>query len=516
MKRIAWNRKVIVGRMRVLWPYVLVLPAAFGHFAGHVAETKVAPDETGWIRASATVAILVMQGDFTPSSWRADGDNVYGYCNPQLGKLLFAIPLMYHLMSGTGDLPPLPDPYDFTKSREENAKEKRLPPPYILTELRVVAAFAGVALCGICMRIVQVLCGSAGAFLAGVLLALNPVMVSVSSAVMTDGIYQAFVLLAVLCAMLAYASDEAPKARRRTFWAAIAAGLAGTVKFAAPIILFPYFFLLMMSARATDRLRIPTQCKMILGFGAVFLTVTFALNPFLWPDFSGYDREALGRDWRLLRDGELRVAVDAAKPDWARDLQLKFEDKVIEVDGIKYYAGLTEKGRERLLDHLWVTQLVPFHRSDRFHPSNIVPVLYEITRPLQLPLMYARWYVFKDMLFSGHHWKLPNTETFLEAMLFRATVLPFEWMLAVAGVWVMAWRARYGSVRCRRLYFALLLFVPIAFALVFATRLADIDRYLLLLFALRTIAVAVALQALLLLPLRFFRPKPIGNVGAQP
>ena len=58
MNRFAWFQRALTPRLRTFWPYFLIAPLAFAQYAGQLGHTKVAPDETGLIRARAAVALV--------------------------------------------------------------------------------------------------------------------------------------------------------------------------------------------------------------------------------------------------------------------------------------------------------------------------------------------------------------------------------------------------------------------------------------------------------------------------
>ena len=58
MNRFAWFQRALTPRLRTLWPNILIVPLTLAQYASQIGHTKVAPDETGWIRARAAVALM--------------------------------------------------------------------------------------------------------------------------------------------------------------------------------------------------------------------------------------------------------------------------------------------------------------------------------------------------------------------------------------------------------------------------------------------------------------------------
>lgn len=58
MNRFAWFQRALTPRLRTLWPNILIVPLALAQYASQIGHTKVAPDETGWMRARAAVALM--------------------------------------------------------------------------------------------------------------------------------------------------------------------------------------------------------------------------------------------------------------------------------------------------------------------------------------------------------------------------------------------------------------------------------------------------------------------------
>jgi hypothetical protein len=422
---------------------------SFFRFYEMRAKKDYDTDETGWIRASMTIAKVILAADLRPSSWEFQDQGAYGNLNPTLGKLFFSMPFVAMGLAGK----PLPEPptrWDHSKSFEYNYERGTRGAPEVLHPLRAVAAVFGAALVVLCSVIVLRIAGPLAGAACGILLMRNYVFAQVSSAVLTD-VFYTFFLLATLAIPLFVL-------RRRQIWKpsysaaalGLALGMATAVKYSALLLLLPYLAFLALAAWWTGKLRL-RQLAMACGISGVCVaSVVYGTNPFLWP-------------------------VPHKPSDILRD--------------IRHIKGTT-KGLAHLPGELSAKQT-----PDGWQPREVIPALYGVTRPAQFPLAYLRWKKYAAFQRSQPHWKPPVNKVFFGRIATsRYSLQKNEPYYVLLGIGVALALCRKRAQAGIFLAYAL-----IAFVMIFLTRLADIDRYLFQLYVLRAMFSSVGIGFVLAL-----------------
>lgn len=476
-------------------PYLIVFPLAFSNFSDQVDRHSYRVDETGWTRSAIHVANLLAAMDLTPSRWQAEEELAYGSINPQLSKVFIAFPILMGWVPVEEHLPPGRVYYDLTLDLSENRRRGAVIPPEILHPLRRVSVVFGVFFCLVCMGMVHAACGPLTAFLAGLALARNPLIAEVSSSVLTDISYQSFLFAAALCTIWGATTSSRGLGMRRQVWAGALAGVATACKYSAPLFVMPFQAVTLVIARAEGRLS-RTRMYATLGLStAALLGVVYLSNPMLWPDVTKFSREGLSRDLRLLHSGEIVLRPGEPGPPWIRMLGYELEKSARAEEPPK--LRLKADSHAALLDHMLNAGLATVEPAlPELRPQNIVPTLYAVSRPLLLPVTYLRWAYFKEWVSLAPDWLHRDSGRFVRYLRTRYLVFPWEVTLAAIGCLTLLCAGAQGRSLStpRRLLLAYALYYVVV---LYATRINDLDRYLIGMIALRCMLAAIGAVTLI-------------------
>lgn len=483
-----------IARFRCLLAYALVGAIALQQVLAAVPRSAYRVDETGWVWAAVRVAELVRHGDFRPSAWQAEEDLGYGSINPQLGKLFFALPIIAGCVTLEEHLPRERVYWDMRLSLPENKALGAVMPPEILFPLRRVAAVLGAFLCLVCMRIVHRAAGLFAAFLSGIALAFNPLVTTVSSIVLTDISYQLGLFAAGLCAMGLTTAQAGGAARRRVVVTGLLGGLATACKYSAPFFVLPFALLMLLLSRAADAFGRRTFYASVVLLALSLVATIYATNPILWPDTSS-SLEGAGKDWRLWSKGEIGLARGEAEPEWLRLMNLAHTRDSLRDGGT--LLRLTPASHAEFRDVVFNGALGTAEPDvPALRPQVIMPDLFGLLRPAQLPWIYLRWAYFKEWVECDPLWLQASPARFVRNLRHSHLSYSWEFPLACLGLALLCWPqagTRYWLAPPR----ALLLFVFVYGVVLYATRINDMDRYLVGIVALRCMLGGIGLAALL-------------------
>lgn len=469
--------------------YIAVFTYALFHFGHAASDTHYHADETGWTRASAAVASLVQSKDLAPGSWNREADGAYGNLNPQLGKLLFAIPILCGAAPAAHPFLESGVPFDPGIPLLENKARGGIAPKELLLPLRWVAVVGGAGLCLLCMAMVHRAAGRWAAILAGLVLVSNPVVTRISASVLTDIFYQFFLVATGLAAMYAAEAGFSAQRTRRILICALLAGCATACKYAGVLLLLPFLVLLLAGLRGAGQLQPRRFYATLAAVCVVTGGIPFLLNPYYWPDFSEISMSGLQADLRLIRDGEIAIEPGVAPPSWVWHLGFDGERKLAD-DGVEVFR-LNPAGLDALRDYLWHAYLKFYDPPYEFHPQTIMPSLFALMRPAYYPLVFLRWQYYKEWLALSPNWTPPEQPRFFRSLRYRFLAHSLEPKLALVGIGVlMLTRSRRSAHGLSSARVAAIFGITII-AMVYATRLADFERYLVDIFILRGMAAAI-------------------------
>lgn len=480
-------------RRALLAAYVVVLVGAGLYLNAMLPHTAYRDDETGWVRNCIHIAQVVLAGDFRPASWEFEEDTYYGSLNPHLGKFPFtlvAIALRPHF---GGQLPEAPKPYHFTRvpgdyELQRNIREGRVAPPDVLIPMRRVSMLWGVLLIAACMITVHIAVSPAAGLLTGMLLLLNEPLTRTSTQVMTDAPYNFFTALAALAGMAAVASATGSQAKWRYFLLAMTVACATATKLAGWILLFPIAVITCVVLWKRGLIGPRWALALVPGMMVIVGALNFALNPYLWPDLSGVSVAKLRAEWRLLKYGEFEVAGEQGAPAWLARYQSKPAQPGLN--------KLTPEALRQLRQGLWEKSI----GAQRFsvpaeHPIRVIPAWYELTRPVQFPLLYVRWNTLKKFIWETKRRSSPDV--FVRNVCFLGQSIPGEIGFAALGLGVVLWRTlRASDERIRAKRFMFLVYVASITFIIFLTRLNDSDRYVLPILIIRAMLASVGIVVL--------------------
>lgn len=480
-------------RLLLALSYLLVLGGTGIYLFSQVPHTDYRDDETGWVRNSIRIAQALLDFDLRPASWEFEEDTFYGSLNPHLGKFPYsavAIGLRPHY---GGNLPPIPKPYHFTRipgdyEIKRNIREGRVAPPEVLYPMRRVTALWGLALIALCMAMVHLTVSPLAGILTGLLLALNEPLTRTSTQVMTDAQYNFFTALTALLAVWVVVAATRSQGLRRFAVLALSVALATATKLAGWMLLLPLaaWSVGLLWKRGLIGWRM--AAALLPAMLALVVIVNFALNPYLWPDLSKVSTAGLKKDWRLLKHGEYTVGVEGP-PTWLWRFQ-----KEVPPPGLH---RLPADKLQQLRTGLWEKSIgKQVFSGPAEHPIRVIPALYELTRPVQFPLLYVRWSTLKKYIYDTK--RRSSNDVFLRNITFLGQSIPGEFLFALAGLAAVGHRAwRTTSPRRRLQLLTLLAYAAAITGVIFLTRLNDSDRYVLPILIIRAMFASVGIAWLL-------------------
>lgn len=361
-------------------------------------------DERGWLASGLSYCDLVAQGDFTPSHWELQGVLLsFGDLNPHLGKVMLTLPA--YRFAKRMEIEYKPQERFTSRDRMGIFSDTLPPPPAKLLRLARRTAFFW-ACCTVAVMIAAAwwMAGRVAAVLFGYTILLNRFFLESASLAMTDFPYLFFLGLGLLCGIWLV---RAPTSRQRTLAVALgflAAGLATSVKVTGLPILGLFFTVLLVYLAGLHRVRMRGVLGRLALGSAVALLPIYGLNPFLWPEWSSVEFDAVPKEWEAIRAGEIVYAKD------------------------EEYNTLWESLRQSDINASAVRRACP----------NLTNML----RPLEFPLLYPRW----SHLFEALAKQYPVNEP-LEALygsIFRHASSVFEVMFLFFGLHVAWTRVRDG------------------------------------------------------------------------
>jgi hypothetical protein len=310
-----------------------------------VKRTVFYHDESGWIASGYFYSDLLLHHPFDWNRWNDPGYGPWGSLNPQLGKWLIGFPLVaYYRFTGRQ---PFMELYDETRPYGENLRGGKIPTSEVLYLGRTVSAVFGLA----CVILVFVIGGLSYNYRVGTLAAFlvfsNKTFRLASTRAMTDVYLNLFLLLFLLSLILFQGRNGS---KTWLFLSGVFAGCACSIKITGlPIcglIFLSFLIFRMMQERGTWR----ALLKPVAAFSLAALMTIYLLNPFFWPSFGGFEFKAAIQELTAVAGKRIHLSEQARLPE-------------------RYQSQY--------------------------------PQLWNVSHPLEFPLLYLRWNKFMDRLSNG-------------------------------------------------------------------------------------------------------------------
>lgn len=473
-----------------------LIAAYLAHGSSSLSNTPYHGDESGWVRASLHVAERLENGNFEPAAWEFEKDGAWGNLNPPLGKFIFSLAHFTMSRNEDGALPAPPEKYYFGHNYRKNLAKGRVATEELRRPLQYVSLLFGALLLITIITLMRHIRGPGAAHLATLLVIFTPQFQLLTKQAMTDVMYAFFCFLTWLCGIWAVESDSVRQMYGRFFISALVAGLACTVKPAALLLLMPFLFAIALTLYLRKIANMPHALVLSSGMLVLISAVCIILNPYFWPDLSRFSFAQLHAEYRLLAHGELSTELPPLNPELTRlighgDLSVnstQLSAESLDILRQKMYASSIEVS---------VQESRAKAPLDSAHPRLVVPVLYDLLRPLNLPLQYLRWQYLKQYFWSERKALRPTWQGLQEGVLPAAWPQRIQGYLAIAAVPMLFWLAVKEWQRERRARkLAFLIFVLSTTVIVAMTRISDDIRYLFPVLLFRSMLAALAVVIL--------------------
>lgn len=248
-----------------------------------ISQTRFHPDESGWIISAMRTTGLILDGDFSETSWRMGDLGPWGHLNPPVGKYLLGFGLRAHPLRKDIDSE-YRYRYHYLSNPPENRLAGRMPPHDLLIRARSVNALFTIVLFAVLSLTAALYTRSliVGG-IAWVLTVSNPLILIVLSRAMTDAYYNLFLLLLVIAILPLVHDTTSEKPAMWLFGAGSIAGLACAVKITG-IVVGAELCALVLLYHSLKKRRTP---KEYASYTAIFfvaaLIVIYGVNPYFWP-----------------------------------------------------------------------------------------------------------------------------------------------------------------------------------------------------------------------------------------
>lgn len=267
----------------VLFPILLFI-LSFAINLDHVKTTEFHPDETRWVNRAHYFTDLL--DPFGPT-WQ---DQYLTRGQPPLGSYLMGLGLVLQGRDTETNAV-----WDFAYGTDWNRMNGAMPSDGDLDAARRMNAFVGAVTVVLTFLVAQAISGTVAAAVAGLLLALHPLHIWISSQALSD---QLFVMLVAMALLTIIKLAEKPT-RARAVILGMLLGLGGATKLTPLLLSFPlaiYGVALLMLARLgyVHRHR-AFQLGPMLIIQPIIAIATFVLSyPYLWP-------APVTRTWNLFK-----------------------------------------------------------------------------------------------------------------------------------------------------------------------------------------------------------------------
>ncbi len=310
-----------------------------------VRRTVFYHDESGWMASGYHYSALLLQHPFDWNEWNNSRYGPWGSMNPQLGKWFIGFPLaLYYRLSGRA---PFDGIYDENRSYGENLRNGNIPPPELLNFSRTVSAVFGIACIVLVFIIGDMSFNSMVGALAALLVLANKPFRLAASRAMTDVHFNLFLLLFLLSLILVQRRNGSSLWR---WLGGMFAGCACSIKITGLPICASILLVFLIYKRVLDGGRARDLVRPLASFSVAALMTVYMLNPFFWPSLAGFD---------------LKAALHELKAASAEKIHL------------------SEKAR------------IPEQYQQQY------PQLWNLSHPIEFPLLYVRWNRFMAMLSAG-------------------------------------------------------------------------------------------------------------------
>lgn len=414
-------------------------------------------DERGWIAAGLVYCDLAATDNLNPSAWDQLSLGTFGNLNPHVGEFAICFPAYY-------------------RARQENLvfePQKHLtnkdtwgvispgippPPPRIHSAVRWTVVFwaflASAAMTGLAWW----MGGPAVAVIFAFTLLQNDWYVHHSAVALTDQPYLFFLALGAICGAWLLSTTDAKQWAAAVAGMGLAAGLATSVKITGLVLLATYLLCLLSVLLWQKRTTRKRAGALLLLYFAVAVVPIYASNPFFWPDFSKMDLQAARSELRDLREGTSKPARSARETS------------------------------------LWKSLSAVDLRHSAFRKDY--PQLRNVMRPMEFPLLYARWDRFMDQM--ANRFPLTSILEIPMGTLSRFGTSAFEVAFVLYGLVLAILQLRKGKGSPALL--AGCLYLASQFGFLIAKMPVGFDRYFLPVFLISRIFVGIGVVAALEYP----------------
>lgn len=280
------SRQRVIIRPSLLLPILLFI-FSFAINLNHVGSTEFHPDETRWINRAHYFTDL--RDPFGPT-WK---DQYITRGQPPLGSYLMGLGLLVQGRDTRTN-----NVWDFAYGSEWNSLNGAMTSDDDLRTARRTNAFVGAVTVVVVFLFVNAIGGLLAALAAGMLLALHPLQIWISSQALSDEL----LVMLIALALLAIVKLAEKPTRARAIMLGILLGLGGATKLsplplAFALAMYGIALLLLASVGRTNKHKAEEIGPLLMIQPAIAVGTFILSYPYLWPD-------PLSRTWNLF---ELRA-----------------------------------------------------------------------------------------------------------------------------------------------------------------------------------------------------------------